>query len=132
MSKRLTRSSSQDVDSRRPERIIKEKDAEDEDKDEDEDGSDTSDKEEKQHAKARTEDQVNITAILLTIHCMQEKIDLIMMKLGLDDGSEAAVVTPGVKRPKKTLVSRSASSFSEEASHTSSISANDSAMVHML
>ena len=96
MSKWLTRSSSQDVDSRRPEHIIKkeEKDAEDEDKDEDEAGSDTSNKEEKQHAKARTEDQVNIMAILLTIHHMQEKFDHIMMKLGLDEGSEAAVVTP--------------------------------------
>ena len=87
-------SSSQDVDSRRPEHVIEEKDAEDEDKDEDEDGSDTSNKEEKQHVKARTEDQVNIMAILLTIHHMQEKIDLIMMNLSLDDGSEAAVVTP--------------------------------------
>ena len=34
-----------------------------------------------------------------------------------------------MKRPKKTLVSRSASSFNEEVSQTSSISANDSAMV---
>ena len=93
MSKRLTRSSSQDVDSRRPEHVIEEKDAEDEDKEEDEDGSDTSNKEEKQHTKARTEDQV-VTTILLTIHHMQEKIDCIMTKLGLDDnGSEAEVAS---------------------------------------
>src|ERR1035438_9801844 len=128
MSKWLTRSSSQDVDSRRPERIIEkeEKDAEDED---DDNGSNSnSNKEEKKHAMARTEDHVIMT-ILHTINHMQEKIDSIMMKLGLDEGSEAAVVTPQVKRPKKTLVSRSTSSFYEETSQTSSISANDSAMV---
>src|ERR1035438_9126380 len=34
-----------------------------------------------------------------------------------------------MKRPKKTLVSRSTSSFNEEISQTSSISANNSAMV---
>ena len=92
MLKRLTRSSSQDVDSRRPEHIIEkeEKDAEDEDKDGSDSTSKDSNKEEKQHVKARTEDQVNITTILLTIHCMQEKINLIMMKLGLDEGSDAA------------------------------------------
>ena len=93
MSKWLTRSSSQDVDSRRPERIIEkeEKDAEDED---DNDGSNSnSNEEEKKHATARTEDHVIMT-ILLTINHMQEKIDSIMMKLGLDEGSEAVVVTP--------------------------------------
>src|ERR1035438_3163318 len=37
-----------------------------------------------------------------------------------------------MKRPKKTLVSRSASSFNEEVSQTLSISANDGAMVHTL
>src|ERR1035438_9537491 len=80
---------------------------------------------------ARTEDHV-IMRILLTINRMQEKIDSIMMKLGLDKGSEAVVIIPQVKRPKKTFVSRSASSFNEETSQTSSISANDSAMVCML
>src|ERR1035438_2305243 len=128
MSKWLTQSLSQDVDSRRPEHIIKkeEKDAEDED---DDDGfNSNSNEEEKKHAMVRTEDHI-ITTILLTINLMQEKIDSIMMKLGLDKGSEAVVVIPQVKRPKKTLVSRSASSFYEETSQTSSISANDSAMV---
>ena len=55
------------------------------------------------------------------------------MKLGLADKSEAAVVTSRVsKRPKKILVSRSASSFNKEISQTSSISANDSVMVRTL
>ena len=80
----------------------------------------------------RTEDQVDIMIILLTVQTTQKKIDLLMMKLDLLEKKEAAVVPSPMKRPKKTLVSRSASSFNEEALQTSSISANDSAMVHTL
>ena len=81
---------------------------------------------------ARTENQVDMTAILLTIQSMQKKIDLLMMRPGLLEEKEAVVVPSPTKRPKKTPVSRSTSLFNKEASQTSSISANDGAMVHTL
>ena len=96
----VTWSSSQDIDSRRPEHVIKENNA-----DEDEDGSGStsegSKESQEQLATVRFEDQVDIMAVLLMMQAMQKSIDLFMEKYGQGEGSYGCLIWNDEKNLKE-------------------------------